>query len=224
MRAVIGGRGLLTGVTTFIHVTVVHVTVIQVMVLAMLGCAAPAAAQNLVLEPVAEGLDGAAASGGARRRQRTKIHRPAEWRRTSAWPGRSIDGRAVSRFAATTAAARAELRGARPAGLCPAPFSSPATVACLRPTPRPCARPRPSAGTIPAECPSSASTPATWRKSTLPRSGFCWRSTGPAASTMAAPSLSAPMGFSISALATAAYRMASARRFSGRPSKFRRKP
>jgi hypothetical protein len=39
------------GVTTFIHVTVIHVTV-----LAMLGCAAPAAAQNLVLEPVAEGL------------------------------------------------------------------------------------------------------------------------------------------------------------------------
>ena len=44
------------GVTTFIHVTVIHVMVIQVMVLAMLGCVAAAAAQNLVLEPVAEGL------------------------------------------------------------------------------------------------------------------------------------------------------------------------
>ena len=39
------------GVTRFIQVTVIHV-----MVLAMLGCAAAAAAQNLVLEPVAEGL------------------------------------------------------------------------------------------------------------------------------------------------------------------------
>ena len=190
---------------------------------AMLGCAAPAAAQNLVLEPVAEGLDGAAASGGARRRRRTKIHRPAEWRCTGAWPGRPIDGRAVSRFAATTVTARAELRGARPAGLCPAPSVrpqrsrvcdllgalAPGRARALEPYP-PSVRVQRRPGQL------GENRRCLW-------SGFCWRSTGPAANTMAAPSPSAPTGFSTSALATAAYRMASARRFSGRPSKFRRK-
>ena len=109
----------------------------------------------------------------------------------------------------------AELRD-RPAGLCPAPSVRPQRsrvcdlLHALAPDRARALEPF-------REISSSAPTPATWRKSTLPRSGFCWRSTGPAANAMAAPITSAPMGFSISALATAAYRMASARRFSGRP-------
>ena len=93
-------------------------TLIYATLLIMLVISAPAAAQNLVLEPIAEGLTAPLhlEEPPTAADENSSSSRMASSRCLARTP---TGTRAVPRFAVTHANAGAELRGARPTGVCP---------------------------------------------------------------------------------------------------------